>query len=161
MCIRDRVWAHPQDFDLNPDGSPRVVAGVPPDYFSATGQRWGNPLYRWERMEAEGRATHGEADFIDGFRPASVLDAATQAQLIAAGQRYRPTVVPGTRVDLAVRAATSSDAMRSLRSVTARSADASPSRHSSMRRSSERAATSCAARSGPAARRPGRRSLAP
>ena len=48
------VWAHPQDFDLNPDGSPRVVAGVPPDYFSATGQRWGNPLYRWERMEAEG-----------------------------------------------------------------------------------------------------------
>jgi len=48
------VWARPQDFDLKPDGSPRVVAGVPPDYFSATGQRWGNPLYRWERMEAEG-----------------------------------------------------------------------------------------------------------
>lgn len=48
------VWAHPQDFDLNLDGSPRVVAGVPPDYFSATGQRWGNPLYCWERMEAEG-----------------------------------------------------------------------------------------------------------
>ena len=48
------VWARPQDFDLQPDGSPRVVAGVPPDYFSATGQRWGNPLYRWDRMEAEG-----------------------------------------------------------------------------------------------------------
>lgn len=48
------VWARPQDFDLHPDGSPRVVAGVPPDYFSATGQRWGNPLYRWDRMEAEG-----------------------------------------------------------------------------------------------------------
>ena len=48
------VWSRPQDFDLNPDGSPRVVAGVPPDYFSATGQRWGNPLYRWERMEAAG-----------------------------------------------------------------------------------------------------------
>jgi len=48
------VWARPQDFDLNPDGSPRVVAGVPPDYFSATGQRWGNPLYRWDRMEAGG-----------------------------------------------------------------------------------------------------------
>jgi 4-alpha-glucanotransferase len=48
------VWARPQDFDLHPDGSPRVVAGVPPDYFSATGQRWGNPLYRWPQMEAEG-----------------------------------------------------------------------------------------------------------
>lgn len=48
------VWARPEDFDLLPDGSPRVVAGVPPDYFSATGQRWGNPLYRWERMAAEG-----------------------------------------------------------------------------------------------------------
>jgi 4-alpha-glucanotransferase len=48
------VWARPEDFDLNPDGSLRTVAGVPPDYFSATGQRWGNPLYRWERMQAEG-----------------------------------------------------------------------------------------------------------
>jgi len=42
------VWAHPQVFDLNPDGTPRVIAGVPPDYFSATGQCWGNPIYRWE-----------------------------------------------------------------------------------------------------------------
>lgn len=41
------VWAHPELFDLASDGNPRVVAGVPPDYFSATGQRWGNPLYRW------------------------------------------------------------------------------------------------------------------
>lgn len=48
------VWARPQDFDLNPDGTTRVVAGVPPDYFSATGQRWGNPLYRWDRMQADG-----------------------------------------------------------------------------------------------------------
>jgi len=48
------VWARPEDFDLNPDGTPRVVAGVPPDYFSATGQRWGNPLYRWARLEADG-----------------------------------------------------------------------------------------------------------
>jgi 4-alpha-glucanotransferase len=50
------VWARPEDFDLNPDGSPRVVAGVPPDYFSATGQRWGNPLYRWDQMQADGFA---------------------------------------------------------------------------------------------------------
>jgi 4-alpha-glucanotransferase len=48
------VWAHPEDFELESDGSPRVVAGVPPDYFSATGQRWGNPLYRWEQMQADG-----------------------------------------------------------------------------------------------------------
>jgi len=48
------VWARPADFDLNPDASLRVVAGVPPDYFSATGQRWGNPLYRWSEMQADG-----------------------------------------------------------------------------------------------------------
>ena len=44
------VWQLQAYFDLNPDGSPRVVAGVPPDYFSETGQRWGNPLYRWDKM---------------------------------------------------------------------------------------------------------------
>ncbi len=48
------VWAQPDLFDLWPDGRPRVVAGVPPDYFSATGQLWGNPLYRWDRMAADG-----------------------------------------------------------------------------------------------------------
>ncbi|MCF7982912.1 MAG: 4-alpha-glucanotransferase [Thiohalocapsa sp.] len=48
------VWASPEDFDLNDDGTTRVVAGVPPDYFSATGQRWGNPLYRWDRLAASG-----------------------------------------------------------------------------------------------------------
>ena len=44
------VWARPDLFLLGTDGLPEVVAGVPPDYFSATGQRWGNPLYNWERM---------------------------------------------------------------------------------------------------------------
>ena len=48
------VWARPHDFDLNADGTCRVVAGVPPDYFSATGQRWGNPLYRWDQLEKNG-----------------------------------------------------------------------------------------------------------
>jgi 4-alpha-glucanotransferase len=48
------VWTNPHLFKLNADGSPRVVAGVPPDYFSATGQLWGNPLYDWERLKAEG-----------------------------------------------------------------------------------------------------------
>jgi 4-alpha-glucanotransferase len=48
------VWAHPRLFDLDPEGGLSAVAGVPPDYFSATGQRWGNPLYRWDRMRREG-----------------------------------------------------------------------------------------------------------
>ena len=45
------VWSNPRLFDLDELGNPRVIAGVPPDYFSKTGQRWGNPLYRWEEME--------------------------------------------------------------------------------------------------------------
>lgn len=42
------VWSHPDIFRLKADLSPEVVAGVPPDYFSKNGQRWGNPLYRWD-----------------------------------------------------------------------------------------------------------------
>ena len=45
------VWANKELFQLDPDGYPLKVAGVPPDYFSATGQLWGNPLYAWERSE--------------------------------------------------------------------------------------------------------------
>jgi len=48
------VWARPELFSLGEDGQPTVVAGVPPDYFSATGQRWGNPLYRWDVLAADG-----------------------------------------------------------------------------------------------------------
>ena len=48
------VWTNPDQFKLNQDGRPLVVAGVPPDYFSATGQLWGNPIYDWERMLADG-----------------------------------------------------------------------------------------------------------
>lgn len=50
------VWANQQLFRLDADGRPDVVAGVPPDYFSATGQRWGNPLYDWTAMKATGFA---------------------------------------------------------------------------------------------------------
>jgi 4-alpha-glucanotransferase len=48
------VWAAPELFRLDADGRPTEVAGVPPDYFSATGQLWGNPLYRWDRLQADG-----------------------------------------------------------------------------------------------------------
>jgi 4-alpha-glucanotransferase len=50
------VWARQELFHLDPHGMPTVVAGVPPDYFSETGQRWGNPLYRWDRMKDNGFA---------------------------------------------------------------------------------------------------------
>ncbi len=49
------VWANRNLFKLHQDGNPEVVAGVPPDYFSATGQRWGNPIYHWP--------AHAENDF--------------------------------------------------------------------------------------------------
>ena len=48
------VWAHQHLFALDSKGMPTVIAGVPPDYFSKTGQRWGNPLYRWEVMQENG-----------------------------------------------------------------------------------------------------------
>lgn len=47
------VWCNQDKFKLNPDGSPRVVAGVPPDYFSKTGQLWGNPIYDWDAMRKD------------------------------------------------------------------------------------------------------------
>ena len=50
------VWMHRELFRLNEDLEPEVVSGVPPDFFSKTGQRWGNPLYRWDVMKAQGYA---------------------------------------------------------------------------------------------------------
>jgi 4-alpha-glucanotransferase len=47
------VWAHPELFKLDADGNPTVVAGVPPDYFSKTGQLWGLPVYRWEALQEQ------------------------------------------------------------------------------------------------------------
>jgi 4-alpha-glucanotransferase len=48
------VWMHPELFQLNGNLEPEVVSGVPPDFFSKTGQRWGNPLYRWDVMKTRG-----------------------------------------------------------------------------------------------------------
>jgi 4-alpha-glucanotransferase len=50
------VWMHRELFRLNEQLEPEVVAGVPPDFFSKTGQRWGNPLYRWDVMKERGYA---------------------------------------------------------------------------------------------------------
>jgi 4-alpha-glucanotransferase len=50
------VWAHPEIFELDEDLKPIRIAGVPPDYFSPTGQRWGNPLYRWDVLAETGFA---------------------------------------------------------------------------------------------------------
>ena len=50
------VWTHPDLFRLDANREPEVVAGVPPDFFSKTGQHWGNPLYRWDVMQERGYA---------------------------------------------------------------------------------------------------------
>lgn len=59
------VWMHPEYFWLDDDGNAEKIAGVPPDYFSATGQLWGNPIYRWNRM-----AIDGYSWWIERFRSA-------------------------------------------------------------------------------------------
>ena len=71
-------WARPDLYALDADSQPCVVAGVPPDAFTAEGQRWGNPLYRWDRMAAENYAwwaqrlrralAHADVFRIDHFR---------------------------------------------------------------------------------------------
>ena len=62
------VWSHPELFHLAADGHPSFVAGVPPDYFSATGQLWGNPLYRWDVI-----ARTGYRWWIERFRDSLAL----------------------------------------------------------------------------------------
>jgi 4-alpha-glucanotransferase len=62
------VWTHPELFELDKDLLPIRVAGVPPDYFSQTGQRWGNPLYKWDVLQQSGFAW-----WVDRIRRAQFL----------------------------------------------------------------------------------------
>ncbi|MFO8066517.1 MAG: 4-alpha-glucanotransferase, partial [Bacteroidales bacterium] len=48
------AWANPEIFDFDENLNPKTVAGVPPDYFSETGQLWGNPIYKWDKLEESG-----------------------------------------------------------------------------------------------------------
>ncbi len=94
------VWASPGGFLLDRQGEPTVVAGVPPDYFSATGQRWGNPLYRWEAMKADGyrwwrnRLAHLMTCFdvirIDHFRGFEAYWEVPAEEELAINGRWRP-----------------------------------------------------------------------
>lgn len=107
------VWAHPELFHLDAAGRPTVVAGVPPDFFSATGQRWGNPLYHWDRLEAEGfrwwierfRTTLALVDVVrlDHFRGFAACWEIPAGEDTAVNGRWVP--VPGAALFAAVREA--------------------------------------------------------
>lgn len=95
------VWSKRHLFQLDAHGDPTVVAGVPPDYFSATGQLWGNPLYDWEQMAADrfswwiARTArllgHFDAVRIDHFRGfAAAWETPAGAETAVHGQ-WRPT----------------------------------------------------------------------
>ncbi len=99
------VWSHRDLFQLTPEGAPIAVAGVPPDFFSTLGQRWGNPLYDWGRLAADGhrwwiermRRALADADIVrlDHFRgfaaywevPADAPDARTGRWVEGPGRR--------------------------------------------------------------------------
>ncbi len=107
------VWARRDLFQFGPDGRPESVAGVPPDYFSKTGQLWGNPLYRWDRHEADGfawwiarvRAALETCDFLrfDHFRGFAGYWAVPAAAESAVEGRWLPG--PGLRFFEALRTA--------------------------------------------------------
>jgi 4-alpha-glucanotransferase len=90
------VWLNRGQFHLDEAGEPTLVAGVPPDYFSATGQRWGNPLYRWAEMRATGFAW-----WIARFRSALSLFDAVRLDHFIGYERYwaiparEPTAIKG------------------------------------------------------------------
>jgi len=107
------VWSHPELFHLDEAGRPTAVAGVPPDYFSPTGQRWGNPLYRWDVMRADGYAwwirrlravfSHVDSVRLDHFRGFEAYWEVPAAAPTAETGRWAPG--PGRRFLKAVQAA--------------------------------------------------------
>jgi 4-alpha-glucanotransferase len=107
------VWAHQDLFELDAKGNPLVVAGVPPDYFSETGQLWGNPLYRWRVHEAShfswwiARLRHALrlADLvrIDHFRGFAAYWEVPATEKTAIGGSWKPG--PGARLFEAFREA--------------------------------------------------------
>jgi 4-alpha-glucanotransferase len=111
------VWAHPEYFHLDEAGNPSVVAGVPPDYFSPTGQLWGNPLYRWDVLRASGydwwikrlRATLRTVDLVrlDHFRGFEAYWEVPAGETTATRGRW--VKGPGAEVFDALRSALGSD----------------------------------------------------
>jgi 4-alpha-glucanotransferase len=107
------VWANREVFQLDENGEPTVVAGVPPDYFSKTGQRWGNPLYRWELMRerrfrwwvARIRAARRFADILrlDHFRGFAAYWEVPASEATAMNGRWVPG--PGKALFDAIRSA--------------------------------------------------------
>lgn len=94
------VWANPEVFELDAEGMPLRVAGVPPDYFSATGQLWGNPVYRWDVLREHGygwwvgrlRSTYQRFDAvrIDHFIGFSRFYAIPAGEKTAVNGKYEP-----------------------------------------------------------------------
>ena len=109
------VWAHRHLFTVDEHGRAETVAGVPPDYFSASGQLWGNPLYRWDAMEADGfdwwierlRLNFRLADLvrIDHFRGFSGYWEVKASETTALNGRWVPG--PGEKLFVAIRHALS------------------------------------------------------
>ncbi len=106
------VWANQHLYKLDPDGNPTVVSGVPPDAFSETGQRWGNPVYDWDAIEREGfrwwierlRTTFERFDAvrIDHFRGFEAAWEIPAHEDTAMGGRWVPG--PGSRLFRALEA---------------------------------------------------------
>lgn len=105
------VWAHPENFLLNSDGQMEVVSGVPPDYFSETGQRWGNPHYNWDTMRGDNfswwrsRIDHHldmfdlvRIDHFRGLEAAWVIDASCETAVDGQWQK-----MPGDELLTAIR----------------------------------------------------------
>ncbi|MGH9398718.1 MAG: 4-alpha-glucanotransferase, partial [Thermoanaerobaculia bacterium] len=107
------VWANRGLFQLDERGRPTAVSGVPPDYFSPTGQLWGNPLYRWDRMEKDGfawwiarlRANLRLCDLlrIDHFRAFAAYWSVPAGQTAASNGMWVPA--PGEKLFAAARQA--------------------------------------------------------